>query len=101
LDRAIHNLYYTARWSRLRKAQLKREPLCHLCLALGRTTPATICDHVEPHKGDVAKFWAGPFQSLCKQCHDSAKQVEERSGLLKGCDQDGYPVDPKHPWGKK
>jgi hypothetical protein len=23
--------------------------------------PATICDHVEPHHGDVNKFWLGPF----------------------------------------
>jgi 5-methylcytosine-specific restriction enzyme A len=29
--------------------------------------PATICDHVEPHRGDVNKFWLGPFMSLCKR----------------------------------
>jgi 5-methylcytosine-specific restriction enzyme A len=26
--------------------------------------PATICDHVEPHRGDVNTFWLGPFMSL-------------------------------------
>ena len=35
-------------------------------------------DHVEPHHGDVNKFWLGPFQSLCKGCHESTKRT--------GCD---------------
>jgi len=101
MDKRIHNLYYTARWARLRKAQLAREPLCKFCEQMGQTTPATICDHIEPHRGDVAKFWKGPFMSLCVRCHNVIKKQLEESGVLIGCDQDGFPVDPKHPWGKK
>lgn len=70
-------LYSTAAWRRVRDEQLAREPLCRMCLGEGFTTAATVCDHVEPHRGDVDKFWSGPFQSLCKPHHDTAKQAEE------------------------
>lgn len=73
-------LYGTARWQRLRAHQLAHEPLCRACRAEGRVTPATVCDHVTPHRGDVALFWRGPFQSLCKPHHDGAKQREEQQG---------------------
>ncbi len=65
-------LYSTARWQRIRRHQLQEHPLCKYCAETGIVKPATICDHVEPHHGDVYKFWSGPFQSLCKRCHDSA-----------------------------
>lgn len=42
-----------------------------------------MCDHIEAHKGDPEKFWNGPFQSLCKQYHDSDKQRLEKSGRRK------------------
>ena len=38
---------------------------------------ATVCDHVEPHRGDVAKFHGGPFQSLCAFHHNRDKQRAE------------------------
>lgn len=66
--------YHTARWQRLRKAQLAMQPLCEICLTKGDATAASICDHVEPHRGEADRFWSGPFQSLCKPCHDGEKQ---------------------------
>jgi hypothetical protein len=60
-------------------------------------TPATICDHINPHRGDVISFFAGPFQSLCKQCHDTVKQSEEVRGYRGDADEDGWPTDPRHP----
>jgi hypothetical protein len=74
--------YFTARWKRTAAAQLAEEPLCRNCMKHGRVTAATVCDHVEPHRGDPDKFWNGPFQSLCDQapwrCHSSVKQSAER-----------------------
>ena len=94
--------YNTARWRRIRKAQLLAEPLCRMCKAHGRMTPATVCDHVEPHRGDPTLFWNGPFQSLCDKepwrCHSARKQSIERLGYEKGSDASGRPLDPAHPW---
>ena len=63
-----------------------------MCQEQGLITPATVCDHIEPHRGDVAAFWRGPFQSLCKTHHDGAKQQYEVTGKMRGCDTDGYPL---------
>src|SRR6516162_5522442 len=49
--------YSTARWARIRKHQLLQHPLCKYCAERGIVTPATICDHVEPHHGNVNRFW--------------------------------------------
>ena len=85
--------YGTARWQKLRRNQLMAEPLCCMCADEGRVTAATVCDHVEPHKGDEGKFWSGPFQSLCKHCHDRHKQREERTGRrTKVYGADGWPT---------
>ena len=64
----------------LRRLQLQAEPLCRMCRDLGKLTPATTCDHVNPHRGDVEAFWSGPFQSLCTPCHSSTKQRSEGMG---------------------
>jgi 5-methylcytosine-specific restriction enzyme A len=71
-------LYRTAAWLRLRRAQIAGQPLCTICEEGGIITPATVCDHIQPHRGDAARFWAGPFQSLCEVCHNRVKQRQER-----------------------
>lgn len=95
---SAHPWYKTARWRRRRAGQLAAEPLCRLCAAIGRTTSATVADHVEPHRGDRDKFFGGALQSLCKGCHDRHKQAQERGGRLAGADRHGFPLDPAHPW---
>ena len=71
------HLYQNRAWKALRQAQLQREPLCRMCREKNILTPATVCDHIEPHRGDVRKFWLGPFQSLCADCHNSDKALIE------------------------
>jgi hypothetical protein len=68
-----------------------------MCAAEGRAVPATVADHVEPHKSDVNKFWLGKSQSLCTHCHESRKKFIERRGFDKAISADGYPIDPRHP----
>lgn len=93
-----HHLYNSRRWRRIRAQQLEAQPFCVFCRGEGRLIPATVCDHIEPHRGDVARFYAGPFQSLCKRCHDSAKaRIESGSGPI-GCDESGMPINPRHHW---
>lgn len=88
---AYKRWYYTSRWRKLRADQIHREPLCAMCLP--RVVEAKVCDHVEPHKGDEAKFWAGPFQSLCFTCHNSSKQRMERGNRppKRWTGSDGWP----------
>ena len=81
--RPLAHLYTHSRWRSLRKRHLAREPLCHFCEREGKVTLATVVDHIEPHRGDVVKFWAGPFMSLCKLHHDSDKQAMEKSGRVR------------------
>ena len=92
-ERGVSNpLYNTARWRRLRRQQLASSPLCVYSLEDEIVTEATVCDHVDPHKGDPEKFWLGPFQSLCKRCHDSRKQREELGQAQRGADASGWPL---------
>lgn len=102
---AYHRWYKTARWQARRADQIAREPLCAFCLAQGRVTPATVADHVEPHRGDPDLFWHGDLQSLCDadpwRCHSSTKAKAEQRGYLAGSDVAGRPVDPSHPWNRR
>jgi 5-methylcytosine-specific restriction enzyme A len=92
------HMYRNAAWRRRRVQQLRAAPLCRLCLeVMGVTTPATIADHVTPHKGDPVLF-DGPLQSLCHQCHVTWKAEQEANGFFMGCDRSGNPLDPNHPW---
>lgn len=92
------HLYNTKRWRQLRARQLATEPLCRLCKQTGRVTAANIADHMQRHRGDEHAFFNGPLQSLCKACHDGAKQRQEHGRGLVGCDADGMPLDPEHHW---
>lgn len=98
-------LYKSARWLRTRAAQLTAEPLCRMCKAQGRTTAATVCDHVDPKKkANPATFFDGPFQSLCDdpryRCHSSRKQQQESRGYSQELDASGLPTDPAHPFNR-
>lgn len=96
------NLYSTASWKRLRKAQLQAMPWCAYCLQLGIRTPATVADHIKPHKGNTELFYSPlNLQSLCKCCHDGAKKRLEMTGSLIGCDVTGQPLDPNHHWNRQ
>lgn len=90
-------LYSTVAWKAKRLTQLTAYPLCRLCEASALVVGAVIADHIEPHKGDLHLFWNGELQSLCKRCHDSAKQRQERGGFDSATDIYGYPIDPAHP----
>jgi 5-methylcytosine-specific restriction protein A len=99
-SKGLGHLYDTARWQRLRQHQLQIEPLCAFCRERGIVTPATIADHVTPHRGDINKFWLGKLQSLCLDCHSNAKQFQENRGFMKDVGADGFPIDPNHPFNR-
>ena len=95
----IHRWYTSASWLRRRSHQLRVEPLCRICLEAGRVTPATVADHVVPHRGDYNVFRLGALRNLCKPCHDgldakNRSPIRPRSTVR----ADGTPSDPNHPW---
>lgn len=114
---------YTRRWEKARLAFLREHPLCLGCDAIGQVKAAEIVDHVEPHKGDMIKFWnMEMWQSVCRWHHEAIKkQLEmlyERGSLTladlwlnseaaikltrqhqaKPIGVDGWPIDPPRGW---
>jgi 5-methylcytosine-specific restriction endonuclease McrA len=87
------HLYTSYRWRRRREQQLRREPLCAWCGRRGRVASASVAHHVEPHRGDLNKFWFGALISLCKECHDIDAQRIEHGGCARAIvDADGWPM---------
>lgn len=73
---------YGRRWQSARTRFLLTHPLCGMrpsglapvmsrCHDEGRTTIATVVDHVRPHRGDERLFWdvGQNWQAHCADCH--------------------------------
>jgi len=80
--------------------QLQLHPLCVRCQAEGVMITATVVNHRVPHRGDWTLFSEGELESVCKPHHDQTIQREEHHGYSDRVDEDGYPVDPQHPFNK-
>jgi 5-methylcytosine-specific restriction protein A len=93
----------TAAWQKARSLQLKREPLCLLCMARGKLIPATEVDHIVRITDGGAPTLPVNLQSLCRPCHEGKSYAEQkgkdwRKHELRGCDEHGMPIDPEHAW---
>jgi 5-methylcytosine-specific restriction protein A len=89
-----------SRWQKVREMWLKDHPLCTMCQSIGTLTPATVVDHVIPHRNSPALMWDSTnYQSLCAHHHNSTKQHHEKAGVY-GCDADGFPIDPSSHWNR-
>lgn len=86
------SLYKSARWQKLRLYHLAQHPLCEECLGVGIITPATEVHHEDAHKGDLEKFWNGPFRSTCASCHSRWGQKEDHGKAIVRFDARGWPV---------
>jgi hypothetical protein len=63
-----------------------------MCADTGDITPATVVDHIIPHRGDQELFWdRSNWQPLCAPHHDITKTLEESSSKH-AVDRDGWPV---------
>lgn len=68
---------YGSKWQKASKAYLAKHPWCAECLRAGRHTPATLVDHVTPHRGDMKVFWdSSRWQSMCDYDHNVKRQRE-------------------------
>lgn len=60
---------YDARWRRVRKAKLARNPLCEPCEAEGRTRAGDMVHHVVPIAEGGERLAMGNLQTCCWECH--------------------------------
>lgn len=72
---------YTWTWRKASRLYLQQHPLC-MCPACGggtlRIRPATVVDHIVPHRGDAVLFWdEANWQAMAKRCHDHKTAVED------------------------
>lgn len=99
--------YSTRAWQRLRLAKLAESPLCEVCATRGKVVPASAVDHKQSIRsgGEAFPDLAG-LMSLCASCHgvktaarDAPHIRPQGDGIaFKGCDSDGIPIDPTHPF---
>jgi len=90
---AYRKLYKTARWRRIRHAQLADQPLCQWCIENDIVEEAVEVHHDGAHRGNLDKFWYGPFVSTCKPCHASRGQREDLGQKTIRFGPDGWPVE--------
>ena len=95
--------YTTAAWQRLRRAKLSDAPLCEACARRGRHMIAEHVDHVVSiASGGHAFPPLDGLMALCPSCHSIKTNAKDRKGgkgvAFKGCDVNGLPLDPDHPF---
>ena len=58
--------------------------MCVRCMAEGRYVPATVVDHIQPHRGNTVLMWdESNWQALCKRCHDRKTRKEDSTPVYK------------------
>ena len=71
--RLRNNRWYKSKtFKRMRKIQLRAKPFCEQCWREKprKMTVANTFDHIDPTWDTWREFIKGPFQSLCRQCHE-------------------------------
>lgn len=98
-------IYSSARWRRLRAQKLARDPLCEDCKDMGITKAAEVVDHRHAiTKGGNPFPPLDDLSSKCWPCHSAKTARGAEAGAAKtskprkGCNPDGSPLDPAHPW---
>lgn len=86
-----------ARWRRLRAQVLAEEPLCSWCLEEGRYVASVDVDHINNDGDDNRRE---NLTGMCHECHARKTQAEMNGQDVKrkGCDRNGFPLDPDHGW---
>jgi 5-methylcytosine-specific restriction enzyme A len=75
--------YLSPAWRRFRIWYLRNHPLCELCQAEGRNTPAAMVDHVVELKDGGDRLSEANAMSLCWKCHGvkTANEKNHRGSL--------------------
>jgi 5-methylcytosine-specific restriction enzyme A len=88
-DRQVgKKLYNSAKWKALRKVLLAASPFCRCaeCVAGNHLRMAGVVHHLEPHGGDVGKFFnPSNLMPMAKACHDRLTATGGGK-MLQGCE---------------
>jgi len=78
---------YSYRWKKHAKAFLAAYPLCCHCERQGRSTLATLVDHIIPvstaGESDPNFYLITNHQPLCRRCHARKTAIDIRKGLTR------------------
>lgn len=82
----------------MRAAYLAQHPLCVMCEAQGKASPAHHVDHIIPISEGGDWYDYENLQGLCAAHHSQKTAADEGKTVRMGCDVAGVPIDPTHPW---
>ena len=71
---------YNRTWRDQRAWKLRRNPLCEICEKEGRTTLATMVDHIIPVSEGGGMYDMDNLQSLCSLCHARKTAEDKKRG---------------------
>ncbi|NBS69248.1 HNH endonuclease [bacterium] len=75
-----HARGYDSVWTRYSKLYLRQHPLCRSCEQLGRTTVASLVDHIIPLRlRPDLRLDPENLQPLCRSCHAVKTAAETRN----------------------
>ena len=86
--------YRSKAWRRLRWATLQRDPYC---IVRGCGAVSMVADHIVPRTRGGADTLAN-LRGLCTPCHNRRSAQGNAEPRAIGCNVDGSPRDPAHPW---
>jgi 5-methylcytosine-specific restriction protein A len=102
---------YGAPWRALREKVLRRDGyvcVCENCKRANRVLEATHVDHIvskarwqETHGNLDGVDDPSNLQSMNVDCHNLKSALEKGIRPQMGCDRNGWPTDPNHPWNRK
>lgn len=61
---------YDATWAEVRKAYLRRHPLCEECERQGKVKPAVLVHHKIPLSEGGARLDTSNLAAMCRRCHE-------------------------------
>lgn len=98
----MRSIYSTQRWQRLRRMVLSSAPLCRSCKAQAKDEipAASQVDHIIPISEGGEPWDMDNLQPLCASCHSVKTARDNGKNVSMGCDINGMPLDPTHPWNR-
>lgn len=88
----------SAAWRRVRARVIAEQPLCGQCEREGRYVAGNEVDHID---NDPTNNERSNLENLCKACHSRKTNRDMGHNVAYGCDANGMPLDPNHPWNRE